>query len=101
MTILDSSDKMIQDQQNDPVQLEVPAHLNGERIDRILAGMIDEVSRGRVASWIKKGCVTVQPRGNEKIKGAHKGIQAQPLSKPPSCHSSGLMTLKQQPFESS
>lgn len=58
-----------------PLYFEVPSHLEGERLDRILSGCIDEVSRGRVASWIKMGYVTVTPRGHEKIKGAHKGVK--------------------------
>ncbi len=59
----------------DLLRFEVPEHLEGERLDFILASYIDEVSRGRVTTWIKQGCVQVKPKGNEKIKGAHKGIK--------------------------
>ena len=59
----------------DMISFEVPVHLEGERLDFILASYIDEVSRGRVTHWIKQGCVQVKPKGQEKIKGAHKGIK--------------------------
>lgn len=57
------------------LHFEVPIHLEGERIDRVLSAHIDEVSRGRITSWIKMGFVKVLPKGQEKIKGAHKGIK--------------------------
>lgn len=57
------------------LSFEVTEALHGERIDRVLAGCYDEVSRGRVVEWIKAGHVRVLPRGTEKIKGASKGIK--------------------------
>ena len=50
----------------DMISFEVPIHLEGERLDFILASYIDEVSRGRVTHWIKQGCVQVKPKGQEK-----------------------------------
>ncbi len=56
-------------------EFEVPYHLEGERLDRVLASCVGEVSRARIAQWIKRGYVRVKPRGIEKIKGAHKGLK--------------------------
>jgi len=57
------------------LRFEVPDELEGERLDKVLAGWVDTVSRGRVSSWIKAGAVRVEARRGEKIKGAHRGIK--------------------------
>lgn len=61
--------------ETDVLRFEVPAELDGERLDRALAGWVDTVSRGRVTSWIKAGAVRVEARRGEKIKGAHRGLK--------------------------
>ena len=43
---------------------------HGERLDRTLSALVEEVSRGRVTQWIRQGCVEVIPRAGEYIKGA-------------------------------
>ena len=64
---------MVSDQE--PLRFEVPDTLDGVRLDRALAGWVDEVSRGRVTSWIKSGAVQVEAHRGEKIKGAHRGVK--------------------------
>lgn len=61
--------------EREPIRFEVPEALNGERLDRVLAGWVDEVSRGRVVSWIKAGAVKVEAKRGERIKGAHRGLK--------------------------
>jgi len=47
----------------------------GERLDRALSSLIEEVSRARLAQWIKEGHVSVSAPKGERLKGAHKGLK--------------------------
>ena len=47
----------------------VPDDLDGERIDKALALLIDAVSRARLAQWVRDGRVEVLPRAGERLKG--------------------------------
>lgn len=40
-------------------QAEVPAELDGERLDQVAASLFDQYSRSRLQKWIKKGELTV------------------------------------------
>ena len=64
---------MVSDQ--DSLRFVVPESLDGERLDRALAGWVDEVSRGRIVSWIKVGAVRVEARRGETIKGSKRGLK--------------------------
>lgn len=57
------------------LRIEVPEVFEGERLDWTLSSFVEDVSRARVSQWIKDGFVQVEPRGQEKIKGAHKGLK--------------------------
>ena len=50
---------------------------NGQRLDRTLSALIDEVSRGRVTQWIKEGHVHLTSAKGEYIKGqkSNKGVK--------------------------
>ena len=43
----------------DPLDLVVPRHLGGQRLDLILAGLLPEHSRSRLQAWVKAGRVEV------------------------------------------
>jgi len=49
--------------------------LEGERLDRALSLLLEEVSRARLAQWIKAGHVRVDSPTGGHIKGAHKGLK--------------------------
>ena len=63
--------------EEDFIALEVPLHVNGERLDKFLGGALPDYSRNRLKSWVEAGAVTVDGkmtkvrhllRGGESIK---------------------------------
>lgn len=63
--------------EEDFIALEIPHEVNGERLDKILAGYLPDYSRNRLKSWVEAGAVTVDGkvtkvrhllRGGESIK---------------------------------
>ena len=63
--------------EEDFIALEVPLHVNGERLDKFLGGALPDYSRNRLQSWVEAGAVTVDGkmtkvrhllRGGESIK---------------------------------
>lgn len=57
------------------LRFSISEELEGERLDRALALLIEEVSRARLAQWIKDGCVRVEAGNGAYIKGASKGLK--------------------------
>lgn len=56
-------------------ELEVPAELQGERIDRVLAALLPDYSRSRLAAWLKAGRVRVDARvwrPAERVRGGER-----------------------------
>jgi len=47
----------------------VPDDLDGERLDKALALLVDSVSRARLAQWVRDGRVTLEARAGERLKG--------------------------------
>jgi len=63
--------------ETDSLQLVIPPHLAGQRLDQALAELVPDYSRSRLQAWIKNGRVTVNGenwrprdkcRGNEQIQ---------------------------------
>jgi len=61
----------------DFIALEIPLEVNGERLDKVLAGYLPDYSRNRLKAWVEAGAVTVDGmvtksryllRGGESIK---------------------------------
>ncbi len=58
-----------------PHHLEVPAELEGERIDRVLAQLLPEYSRSLLTAWLKAGRVRVDARTwrpSERVRGGER-----------------------------
>lgn len=56
-------------------ELEVPAELQGERIDRVLAALLPDYSRSRLSAWLKAGRVRVDARAwrpSERVRGGER-----------------------------
>jgi len=56
-----------------PQVCEVPADLAGERLDRVLAHLLPQHSRSRLASWIRDGRVTVDGAAWSPDRRVHGG----------------------------
>ena len=60
---------------------QVPEHLSGQRLDKVVAEVFDEFSRSRLQQWIKQGHLTVDGqsyRGRDKVYSQqHLDLQAE------------------------
>lgn len=63
-------------------ELEVPAELEGERIDRVLATLLPDYSRSRLSAWLKAGRVRIDARAwrpSERVRGGeHLCVDVEP-----------------------
>ena len=57
------------------LELEIPAHLGGRRLDQALAELVQEYSRSRLQQWIRAGQVTVDARTARVRETVHGGEQ--------------------------
>ncbi|MCR9191662.1 MAG: 23S rRNA pseudouridine(1911/1915/1917) synthase RluD [Gammaproteobacteria bacterium] len=79
-----------------PKQLIVPDELSGQRIDRVLAQLIPDLSRSKLSAWLKAGHITVnqkQYQPNDKVWGGEEiscNIQKEPA---PSYHQAEALPL--------
>ncbi|MCG2584567.1 RluA family pseudouridine synthase [Massilia sp. TS11] len=68
----------------DPIELQLSAEHCGQRLDKVVAGLVPQYSRSRLAEWINGGFVTVDgkvARGKDTVYGDETVIvspQAQP-----------------------
>ena len=80
MRHLAEQDKMMSDSQS--LQLEIPPHLAGHRLDQALAELLSDYSRARLQDWIKAGKVQVDGkdcRPRDKLRGGeHVAVQVEP-----------------------
>jgi 23S rRNA pseudouridine1911/1915/1917 synthase len=65
------------------VTFRVPAELSGERLDKVLAALLTEHSRGRIQSWIEQGFVEVNGVVQQRVRhiasvGDHLLVRIQP-----------------------
>lgn len=49
--------------------------LEGERLDRALSLLLEEVSRARLSQWVKAGYVRVESTTGGRVKGGSKGLK--------------------------
>lgn len=73
MRHLAEQDKTMSDSQS--LQLEIPPHLAGQRLDQALAELLPDYSRARLQGWIKAGKVQIDGkdcRPRDKLRGGEK-----------------------------
>lgn len=61
--------------ESESLQLVIPPHLAGQRLDQALAELVPDYSRSRLQQWIKSGRITVdgeKSRPREKLRGNEK-----------------------------
>lgn len=51
------------------IEIQIPAEMAGDRLDRVASGLIDEYSRARLQIWIKDGSITVD---GETVLARHR-----------------------------
>ena len=80
MRHLTEQDKMMSDSQS--LQLEIPPHLAGQRVDQALAILLSDYSRARLQVWIKAGKVQLDGkncRPRDKLRGGERvDVQIEP-----------------------
>jgi 23S rRNA pseudouridine1911/1915/1917 synthase len=74
---------MVPSQASDIRCLTVPPELAGQRLDRVLAGLLPEYSRSRLQQWIEEGRVTLEERASRPREKVAAGQRIRVQLEPP------------------